>query len=135
MGAPNSKAHSYVSLFFSDMPISALISSLPLAVGEILTGYAYWPSLQGFYILLFVTLGPTLTAQLAYMRGVAIIGPARASLFPRLVPAFGALFSIAILGENFEGYHLSALILGVGGIFVAESKLAKTIFLSSSVTR
>lgn len=122
-------------VFFFGMSISALISSLPLAVGEILTGHAYWPSLQGFYILLFVTLGPTLTAQLAYMRGVALIGPARASLFPSLVPAFGALFSIVILGENFEGYHLGALILGVGGIFIAESKLAKTTFLNSSITR
>ena len=56
------------------MSISALISSLPLAAGEILTGYTYWPSIQGFYILLFVTLGPTLTAQLAYMRGVVLIG-------------------------------------------------------------
>lgn len=122
-------------VFFFGMSISALISSLPLAAGEILTGYAYWPSLQGFYILLFVTLGPTLTAQLAYMRGVALIGPARASLFPSLVPAFGALFSIVILGENFEGYHLSALVLGIGGIFIAESKLAKSTLLNVTATR
>lgn len=122
-------------VFFFGMSISALASSLPLALGEIATGYSYWPSLQGLYVLLFVTLGPTLTAQLAYMRGVALIGPARASLFPSLVPAFGALFSIMILGEDFKGYHLCALILGVGGIFIAESKLAKLALFNSSVTR
>ena len=118
-------------VFFFGMSISALITSLPLAVGEIMTGYAYWPSQKGIWILIFVAFGPSLTAQLAYMRGVELIGPARASLFPSLVPAFGALFSIIILGENFEGYHFCALILGVGGVYLAESKIRKIPYKSS----
>ena len=121
-------------VFFFGMSISALISSLPLAVGEVAGGYAYWPSLEGFLILIFVAFGPSLTAQLAYMRGVELIGPARASLFPSLVPAFGALFSIIILGENFESYHLCALILGLGGVYIAESKLGKVNTLKTRVT-
>ncbi len=121
-------------VFFFGMSISALISSLPLAIGEVVADYAYWPSTEGLLILIFVAFGPSLTAQLAYMRGVELIGPARASLFPSLVPAFGALFSILILGENFEGYHLCALILGVGGVYIAEAKFGKVNTLKTRVT-
>lgn len=107
-------------IFFFGMSISALISSFPLAAVEIMKGHAYWPSWTGFLILLFVAFGPSLTAQLAYMRGVELIGPGRASLFPSLVPAFGALFAVIILGEPFKAYHGIALTMGLGGIYLAE---------------
>jgi drug/metabolite transporter (DMT)-like permease len=109
-------------VFFFGMSISALLSSLPLAAVEIATGHAYWPSITGFAILLFVAFGPSLTAQLAYMRGVELIGPGRASLFPSLVPAFGALFAVIILGESFAPYHALALLLGLGGVYLSEVK-------------
>lgn len=109
-------------VFFFGMSISALLSSLPLAAIEIATGHAYWPSWAGFVILLFVAFGPSLTAQLAYMRGVELIGPGRASLFPSLVPAFGALFAVMILGEPFAPYHALALMLGLGGVYLSEIK-------------
>lgn len=109
-------------VFFFGMSISALLSSLPLAAVEIATGHAYWPSITGLAILLFVAFGPSLTAQLAYMRGVELIGPGRASLFPSLVPAFGALFAVIILGESFAPYHALALLLGLGGVYLSEVK-------------
>lgn len=109
-------------VFFFGMSVSALLSSLPLALGEIAVGYAYWPSWTGFGILLFVAFGPSLTAQLAYMRGVELIGPGRASLFPSLVPAFGALLAVMILDEPFAPYHALALMLGLGGIYLSEIK-------------
>lgn len=109
-------------VFFFGMSISALLSSFPLAAVEIASGHAYWPSSTGFVILLFVAFGPSLTAQLAYMRGVELIGPGRASLFPSLVPAFGALFAVIILGEPFAPYHGLALLLGLGGVYLSEFK-------------
>lgn len=108
-------------VFFFGMSISALLSSLPLAVAEVALGYAYWPSWTGIWLLIFVAFGPSLTAQLAYMRGVELIGPGRASLFPSLVPAFGALFAVIILGESFAAYHALALTLGLGGVYLSEA--------------
>lgn len=120
-------------VFFFGMSISALLSSLPLAAIEIATGHAYWPSITGFAILLFVAFGPSLTAQLAYMRGVELIGPGRASLFPSLVPAFGALFAVIILGETFAPYHALALLLGLGGVYLSEVKGRTSIATTSIV--
>ncbi len=124
-------------VFFFGMSISALASSFPLAMMEIATGHAYWPSTTGFAILIFVTFGPSLTAQLAYMRGVELIGPAKASLFPSLVPAFGALFAVIILGEHFAQYHATALFLGLGGVYLAQGNLMRVrhLWIRGAITK
>lgn len=107
-------------VFFFGMSISALLSSLVLVCIEIFSGYTYMPTLKGMLVLIFVAFGPTLSAQLAYMRGVELLGPSRASLFPSLVPAFGAIFAVVILNEPFKLYHLIALTLGLSGICLSE---------------
>lgn len=116
------RPHIPALIFFFGLSISALLSSLPLAVLEVMSGYAYWPTWEGFWILLFVAFGPSLTAQMAYMRGVELIGPGRASIFPSLVPAFGALLAVIILNETFAFYHALALMLGFSGVYLSESK-------------
>lgn len=109
----------FLVMFFG-MSVAALFTSLPLAVGEIALGKAYWPSATGWLVLLFVAFGPSLTAQLAYMRGVELLGPGRASLFPSLVPALGAFFAVLFLDEHFATYHAVALGLGLGGVYLSE---------------
>jgi drug/metabolite transporter (DMT)-like permease len=52
---------------------------------------------------------------------VELIGPNRAGLFINLVPIIGTLLSISLLGEAFHLYHAIALILVLGGIWLAEN--------------
>lgn len=54
------------------------------------------------------------------MRGVALIGPGRAGLFANLVPVFGSVLAFFLLGEGFHVHHAIALVLGLGGIWLAE---------------
>jgi drug/metabolite transporter (DMT)-like permease len=56
------------------------------------------------------------------MRGVELIGPARAGLFVNLVPVFGALLAVVLVGEPFAVYHAAGLALVLGGIWLAERK-------------
>jgi drug/metabolite transporter (DMT)-like permease len=41
-------------------------------------------------------------------------------VFVNLVPAFGALMAVVLLGEPFATYHVVALALVVGGITIAQ---------------
>ena len=75
-----------------------------------------------FGILVYVALGPSLLAQLFFMRGVDLIGPGRAGLFANLVPVFGPALSVIILGEPFQLYQAGGLALVLGGIWLAERK-------------
>jgi drug/metabolite transporter (DMT)-like permease len=81
-----------------------------------------WPTLKGWAVLLYVGLLPSLMAQIFYMRGVELIGPARAGLFVNLVPVFGALLGVVLLGEPFALYHALGLALVLGGIALAERR-------------
>jgi drug/metabolite transporter (DMT)-like permease len=107
-------------VLFAAMAIAAFVSSLPLLGYEVLTRTVQWPTWAGWLILGFIGLFPSFLAQLSFMRAVQLIGPARAGLFINLVPLFGALLAVLVLGEPFALFHLVALVLIMGGILTAE---------------
>jgi drug/metabolite transporter (DMT)-like permease len=63
---------------------------------------------------------PSLVSQMFYVRGVELIGANRASLFINLIPLFGALGSVLILGEQLQAFHFLAGALIIIGIGLAE---------------
>ena len=75
-------------------------------------------------IVLYTALVPSLMSQVLFIKGNEIIGANRAGLFVNLVPIFGTLLSIAILGEVLGVHHLIALALVMGGIAIAERSKA-----------
>ncbi len=109
-------------VFFAALAFAALVTSFPFMLGEVATGHFHWPTQSGWLVLTFVALGPSLASQLLYMRAVELIGPNRAGLFSNLVPIFGALFAVVILGEEFHIYHALALALTLAGIWLAEQR-------------
>ena len=74
----------------------------------------------GWLIVVYTILFPSLISQMFYVRGVELIGANRASLFINLIPLFGALGSVLILGETLESFHLIAGVLIVASIVLAE---------------
>jgi drug/metabolite transporter (DMT)-like permease len=106
--------------FFAFMALSAAITSVPAAGYEILSGQAMWPTWQGWLLIVYIALGPSLLAQLMFMRGVQLIGPTRAGIFTNIVPVMGPVLAVLILGERFGLHHAAGLLLVLGGIFIAE---------------
>ena len=109
-------------VFFAALAGVAFVSSLPLLGLEIARGTAQLPTPRGWLILLYVGLLPSLLSQVFFMRGVELIGPARAGLFVNLVPIFGALLAVVLLGEPFALYHALGLVLVLGGIWLSERR-------------
>lgn len=109
-------------VFFAALATVAFFTSVPLLAVEIATDHVQWPTPRGVLVLLYVGLFPSLIAQIFFMRGVELIGPARAGLFVNLVPVFGALLAVMVLGEPFAIYHAIGLALVLGGIWLAERR-------------
>lgn len=112
------------------MAASALggaLSAVPLVGWESATGGLILPDALGLAIILYASLLPSLISQILYIRGVEIIGANRAGLFINLVPVFGTLLSVLLIGEQLEVFHLVALLLVLGGIAIAEWGKPKTI--------
>jgi drug/metabolite transporter (DMT)-like permease len=102
------------------MALAAFVTSVPLMIWEIAAGGFIWPTAAGYATLVYVALGPAFISQIMFMRGVELIGPGRAGVFVNLVPAFGAIMAVLILGEPFAAYHVVALVLVIGGIAIAQ---------------
>ena len=102
------------------MAVAAFVTSVPLMIWEIATGGFIWPTVGGLLTLVYVALGPAFASQMFYMRGIELIGPGRAGVFVNLVPVFGAIMAVVLLGEPFAAYHVVALVLVVGGIAIAQ---------------
>jgi drug/metabolite transporter (DMT)-like permease len=102
------------------MAVAAFITSIPLMIWQIMSDGFIWPTWGGLLTLAFVALGPAFVAQLTFIRGVELIGPGQAAVFVNLVPVFGAIMAVVILGESFALYHVLALLLVVGGIAIAQ---------------
>jgi len=100
---------------------AAALTSLPFVVWEIASGAAVSPDARGWGIVAYTVLFPSIIAQAFYVSAVAMIGANRAGLFINLVPIFGTLMSIVILREAFHLYHAVALVMVLGGIWLAEA--------------
>jgi drug/metabolite transporter (DMT)-like permease len=104
------------------MSAAAAVATLPPALAESWMGRTLWPTRDGWAVIAYVTVFPSVLAQLLFMKGVGLIGPARAGVFINLVPVFAAILAVAILGEAFRWYHFGALVLVLSGLWLAERR-------------
>ncbi|MBB3442233.1 DMT family transporter [Rhizobium sp. BK379] len=106
--------------------LGAALTALPLLLWETSRGTVQWPDGEGWAIAVYTAIFASLLAQILYIRGVEEIGANRAGLFINLVPVFGTLLSVALLGETLQLFHMIALVLTLGGIAIAEKGRPKT---------
>ena len=107
-------------VFFAAVAAVAALASLPLLAWEVAAGHFFWPTPQGWLIILYVGLLPSFVSQITFIRAVELIGPARAGVFYNLTPVFGPALAVLVLGEPLQLYHVAALAMVLGGIWVAE---------------
>ena len=111
--------------FLTVLFVAGALAATPFVIAETLTGNAIWPtSTTGWTVLAFVTLLPSLLAQAFFIRGNEVLGSNAAGLFLNLIPIMGAIFSVALLGERFHLFHAASLVLVLGGIALAQRRLA-----------
>lgn len=103
------------------LSVAALITALPFFLWEIAAGKVIVPDARGWAVTIYTAVGASIISQIFYIRGNELIGANRAGLFINLVPIFGTLLSVLIVGETFQLYQALALVLVLGGIGLAEN--------------
>ena len=107
--------------FLTVLVAAAAATSLAIASIEIIDGSVIWPtSVTAWSVILYTVIFPSLFSQALFARGVELIGSNRAGLFMNLVPIFGSILAVLLLGEAFQVYHGVALMLVIGGITIAQ---------------
>jgi drug/metabolite transporter (DMT)-like permease len=95
----------------------AVVMLFPFLVWEYIIGgaRATWNT-AALAAMLYVGIAASLVANLLYMFGIARVGPARAGMFIHLVPVYGAIMSIALLGESLHIYHAIGMAAIMAGL-------------------
>lgn len=101
----------------------AAITAIPFLIYEMQTEKFIFPyNAMGWGLAVFAGVFPSIVSQACFIRGVELIGANTAGLFLNLVPIFGALLAVLVLGEQFAIYQALGLFLVIGGIFLAQRK-------------
>ncbi|MEX1180503.1 MAG: DMT family transporter [Cucumibacter sp.] len=111
---------SFLVAIFAGAALASILFQLALSGPASILDAPQTIDMQGWLIVAYTAIFASIVAQLCYAVSVSRVGPNRASLFINLIPVFGTLMSIALLGERFEPYHLIASGFVIVGIALAE---------------
>jgi drug/metabolite transporter (DMT)-like permease len=95
---------------------------VPLVAWELGSGKRIAFDALSFASFAYVCIFPSLLGYLCLNRGIELIGANRAAPFMHLVPVFGSVLAIVLLGERFELYHAIGYALVFIGITIATRK-------------
>ena len=111
---------SFMAIAFSGAALAGLVMLQLFGPG--LGAFAGIPQMSPvvWVVIAYVMIFPSMFSQVFYARGVELVGANRAAPSHNLIPVFGALGSVIILGERLELYHYLAAAIIVGGIVLAE---------------
>ncbi len=95
---------------------------IPFLAWELATGRIAVFNTTTIPILVYIFIFPGLLAYFFFNRGVELIGPNRAAPFLHLIPVFGSVLAIVLLGERPELFHGVGYALVICGIAIATRK-------------
>jgi drug/metabolite transporter (DMT)-like permease len=75
--------------------------------------------IQTLSSITYVAIFPSVVSYLCFNRGVELVGANRAGIFIHLMPVFGSIMAMVLLGESFRWYHGVGIGLITFGIILA----------------
>jgi drug/metabolite transporter (DMT)-like permease len=98
----------------------ATLYMLPLWLFEVYVLDRSMPiNLTAAWSVAFMTIGPSVLAQIFWAFSVSRVGPGRAGYFIYLSPVFGVILAVSLLGEQFRWFHAVGIALIFTGIWLA----------------
>lgn len=106
-------------LFLTATIVTGLVPLLPLYLWDLTRGSTLNLDAVTVGAVGYVALFPSVLAYVFWNRGVAELGANRTGQFLHLMPVFGTLLSMFVLGERLAMYHLAGILLIAAGILLA----------------
>lgn len=102
-------------------PLSFIVATFALGALMLLPAYIHehvavqplQPSLPAFLVVAYIAVFPGILSYLFFNRGVELAGANTAGHFIHLMPIFGSILALLLLGERIAAFHI------VGGILIA----------------
>jgi drug/metabolite transporter (DMT)-like permease len=105
--------------FGAVMAVIAFLSNLPFLAIELANGQFPVLDATAAGAVLYTGTVTSIVALATWNYGVAALGAARAGVFLHLIPVFGAILAITVLGEPAGWHHGAGLVLILSGVWLA----------------
>ena len=92
---------------------------LPFYLWELAQGQTFEANLVNLSLIIYSAVFASVIAYLFWNLSVEVVGPNIAGLSHYLIPVFGTLMSVFILGEVIETYHIIAIVIIFAGLYLA----------------
>jgi drug/metabolite transporter (DMT)-like permease len=102
--------------FMLAVMLAGMLTGLPAYLVDFAAGGRFEPTWGSVLGTLYLGLFPSIVCYVMWNRGVAEVGPSRAGIYLHLIPLFGALMAVALLGEELRLYHAIGILLILLGI-------------------
>ena len=105
--------------FGAIMAVVALVSNLPFLAMELARGQVLELTWLTAGAILYTGTVTSIVALATWNYGVAAIGASRAGVFLHLIPVFGSILAVTLLGEPIGWHHAAGLALILSGVWLA----------------
>lgn len=105
--------------FLFVIALAGVLMLAPAATATMLHSPPENPGAGAVLSVLYIALGASVLAYICWNRGVAVVGANAAGITVHLLPAFGTLLAIVLLGEAFAGFHAAGIATILAGVFLA----------------
>ena len=99
---------------------------VPLYLVDVAVTPARWHGPAEIAAVLYVAIAASVVAFLCWNRGVALVGANAAGFTLPLLPAFGTILAIVLLGESFRAFHAAGIATILAGVALATYRGKKT---------
>jgi drug/metabolite transporter (DMT)-like permease len=108
--------------FLFTIGAAAAAFTLPFYLWETAEGGTMIVSARTAAAIGYLALFPSVIAYICWNHAVAVVGPNVAGFFNPVIPVFGTLLAVSLLGEPFRLYHLAGFALVLGGVVLTSKR-------------
>lgn len=112
--------HALSFLFFTIAV--GVVFCAPFYAMELLSGATVTVNPRMLAALAYLVIFPSIVAYVCWNRAVPLVGPNVAGFFNPLVPVFGTLAAVLLLGEQIHAYHVIGFVLVLGGLYLTSKR-------------
>ncbi|MDV7338015.1 DMT family transporter [Terasakiella sp. A23] len=107
------------------MVLAGIVLLVPLYGWELSTGAEIILTRDSILAFAYIGIFPSVLSFLCWNRGVELVGANVAGTFLNLMPIFGAVLGMLLLGETLKDFHYVGIVLIFSGIYLVTKKAAK----------
>ncbi len=104
--------------FLVAITVAASVMMFPLYVLDLWRGNSFDVNTVNLGIIAYSVIFPSFLGYICWNRAVPVVGPNIAGMAQYMIPVFGAILSVLILGESIETYHIAGIAIIFAGVWM-----------------